>query len=173
MPISSPRSDVVLVDAMVIIEAVRIGVWNAITSAFTVETVQECVDETRRGPAHAAGYVPVSAGALGRLREVHPVSEEERAALTLRYGPASSMHDGERDLFAHAWAREAAGDSAWVVSSPDHASVRAAVALGLGDRMHSLEELIRRAGARPSLPMRSHHSNDWLANSRTLRLLGQ
>lgn len=70
----------------------------------------------------------------------------ERATFALQYADASNLDAGERDLMAHGLACLADGDSLWVVCSPDRASVRAAVALGWADRMHSLEALIEAVG---------------------------
>ena len=70
------------------------------------------------------------------------------------------MDDGERDLFAHARAR---GDEAWLLCSPDKASVQAAVALGWGDRLRSLAALAARVGARPGTAFKSHFEEAWLS----------
>ena len=55
-------ADIVLVDTMIVIEAVDTSCWNAITGQKRVVTVQECEDELRRGdpatnacPSAAAG----------------------------------------------------------------------------------------------------------------------
>ena len=104
---------------------------------------------------------------------VHPVSAVERAQFELTYPDGSTMDPGERDLMAHALARVSRGDSVWVVCSPDKASVRAGVALGLGDNMCSLEDLVGAVGARPGLPMKRQFTTRWLADFRTSVLLGR
>src|SRR5438552_1749501 len=124
-----------LVDTNVIIEAVRTGCWRAITGRMSVETVEVCTHEAKRGDADRTGYIAVSEEDLSRLSRVHSVSETERAALVLQYPDASGMDAGERDLFAHAYAR---ADDTWILFSPDKASIRAAVRLGCADRLRSL-----------------------------------
>lgn len=134
----------------------------------TVETVELCKEETGRGNTERAGYVVVSGDDLGRLSRVHPVTEAERAALTLDYSDATGMDAGERDLFAHAHSRT---DDAWVLSSPDKASIRAAVALGLADRLRSLGALVQQSGARPRPALKRHFEEAWLSEWRTHFLL--
>jgi hypothetical protein len=50
---------------------------------------------------------------------------------------------------------------------PDKAATRAAVALGLGDRMASLEEMVATVGARPKPPLRDQFTSRWLVSFRS------
>jgi hypothetical protein len=153
-----------LVDTNVIIEAVRTGCWAALTGRLRIETVEACRDEARAGNPARPGYVHVGEEHLARLHRVNPVTPVHRASLALSYEGADGMDDGERDLFAHAHARE---DDAWVLCSPDKASIRAAVALDWGDRLRSLGNLAALAGARPMLPLKAHFGEAWLVTWRT------
>lgn len=173
MPVPDLRSSrtVVLVDTNVIIESVRIRCWNGLSGRWQIETVEECRDETQRGAPHRPGYVTVTTRDLDRIT-AHLVTDIERATLGLSYAPAQDMDSGERDLMAHALRRTSSGDSLWVVCSPDKASVRAAVALGLGDHMFSLEDLVEVAGARPAVRMAEHYTKRWLSDFRTAVHLG-
>ncbi len=110
---------------------------------------------------------------LDRLSAVHPVTDLERAVFGLEYAGAQNMDPGERDLFAHAYGRAAGGDDVWVISSADKACVRAAVALGWNDRIHSLGALVAAIGARASAPLAEHFSERWLSDFRTACLLGR
>jgi hypothetical protein len=112
--------------------------------------------------------VVVSEKELGRLASVHAVDREVRAALKLDYEAADGLDAGEHDLLAHA---HGLSDDGWVVCSPDKASIRAASALGSGDQLCSLEELVWRVGARPRLPLRAHFRTDWLVRFRAKVLL--
>ncbi len=163
------EQEVVLVDTNAVIEAVRTGCWAAITGRFSVETVQECYDEALRD-AHRPGYIEVTVEDLGRLSAVHAVTDLQRATLALRYEYADGLDDGERDLLAHAIDRVT--PPSWLLCSPDKASVRAAVALGAGDALTSLEWLGRQAGARPRPALRDHHTEARLGQWRTAALLG-
>lgn len=168
-----PRTDtVVLVDTNVVMEAVRTRCWNAITGGLVVETVEECRDEALRGDHGHPGYLPVSADDLSRIRRVHPVSALERAAFGMAYPDARNMDCGERDLFAHAYARVAREDAVWIICSADRACVRAAVALGWQERMHCLAALAASVGANPAPPLLDQFGERWLSQARTRFLLG-
>lgn len=161
----------VLVDTNVIMEAVRTHCWNAVAGGLRVETVEECRDEALRGDRGRPGYVPVSEKDLSRLRTVHPVSALERATFALAYEGAQNMDPGERDLFAHAHGRVARGDHVWILCSADRACVRAAVALGWHERLHSLGALAAAVGVNPHPPLLRQHGESWLSQARTEYLL--
>jgi len=167
------KDTVVLVDTNVMIEAVRTKCWNAVTGSLRLETVEECRDEAGRGTRGRSGYVAVGQGDLDRLSAVHPVTDLDRAVFGLEYAAAQNMDPGERDLFAHAYGRATGGDNVWVISSADRACVRAAVALGWQDRIHSLGALVTAVGARVSAPLADHFGERWLSDFRTACLLGR
>lgn len=162
-PRESARQVVVLVDTNAIIEAVRTNCWNALTGGFVVETVEECRDEALRGDATQDGYIAVAQDDLDRLASVHAVSKVSQAGFAMVYDAAPSMDDGERDLFAHTLDRTQDGDSHWTLCSPDKASIKAAVSLGWGDKLRSLETLCKAVGARPSPPLAGNHEERWLS----------
>ena len=166
---AAPPHDAVLVDTNAVIEAVRTGTWNAVAGARRVETVEECRDETQRGNPHDPGYVTVEPDHLARLAEVWGVDDEQRAALVLACPRAAGLDPGERDLLAHVLAR---GDDGWALCSPDIACVRAAVALGMSDRLTALETLADAVGARPRPPLKHHFTRRWLDEQRTRARLG-
>ncbi len=160
----------VLVDTNVMIEAVRTSIWNAVSGGTRLETVEECASEARRGDRFSEGYTVVSEEDLGRLDEVHGVTERQRAGFLLRLGD-TELDDGERDLFAHAMGRDE--PPPWVLTSPDRAAVRAAVGLGWKDRLISLEELAEKVGCPPAriTRLRNHFTTRWLSSARTDALL--
>jgi len=159
---------VYLLDANAIIEAVRTGTWAAISGGLHIETVSECAQECRRGDEFSTGYVVVSEPDLGRLKAIHTPTGAEVAAVLSR--PKSEALDvGERDLMAHAIGR--ATPPAWLVCSPDKASVKFAVGAGLGDRLMALEEMVVKVGARPMPGLRAHFSAKWLSTQRTDAIL--
>jgi hypothetical protein len=164
-----PADRIHLFDANAIIEAVRTGVWNALTGGLTIETVRECADECRQGDTLSTGYVAVSEEELGRLAAIRDVSDTQRAAVLLNDASAG-LDPGERDLFAHALSLPA--ESPWVICSPDRASVKFAVAAGCEDRLISLDETVGAVGARAAPPLRSHFTSRWLSVERTKARLG-
>lgn len=162
---------VVLVDTNVIIEAVRTRCWNALAGGLALETVATCSEEAQRGNHSRPGYVRVTSDDLGRLRAVHDVTQIERAMVSLAYADAPGMDAGERDLFAHAFARVARGDKVWVLCSPDKASIRAGIALHWEDQLCSLGFLAESVGARFHTPLAAHFHEAWLSRYRTQYLL--
>jgi hypothetical protein len=163
------KGDRVLIDTNAIIEAVRTGCWPAVTGQLRLETVETCRQEALTGPATPVrGYVTVSEEDLRRLASVHAVDAVVRAAVKLEYDDADGLDAGEHDLLAHA---HGLSDDAWVVCSPDKASIRAATALGFGSQLCSLEELVVAVGARPRSPLRAHFRTEWLVSFRTKVLL--
>jgi len=138
------RGQAILVDTNIIIEAVRTGCWSALTTHFSVQTVEKCCEEARTGEAHRAGYVAVSEMHLRERLQVHRVSEAELAVLSLRDTEAFRLDAGERHLWAHALGRT----DDWIACCCDQAAINTAVRLDWGDRLVSLEELASTAGAK-------------------------
>jgi len=166
--VAEAASGCVLIDAMAVIEAVRTKCWNAITGRFTVETVEWVRDEVLKEDPGRPGFVRVTAAHVTRMRAIHAVSESERAALALVYMDAAGLDFGERDLIAHAISRD---DQKWRLCSADMAAIRAAVKLGWGDRLCSLEGLAVAGGQTPKPPLAGHHSQKWLSSERVKHLL--
>lgn len=158
-----------LFDANAIIEAVRVGVWKALTGALEVHTVATCAAECKQGDRFSSGYVVVDDASLARISTIHSVAEKDVASVLLM-DRAEALDRGELELFAHAMTLSI--DDVWVICSPDLASVRFAVTSGVGDHLVSLEETISAAGARPGVPLRSHFTSTWLSTERTKAMLG-
>jgi hypothetical protein len=137
----------VLVDTNIIIEAVRIKCWNALTGRFKIGTVDKCCEEARTGDLHRPGYVQVSERDLQTRLGIHRVSRTELANLVLQDAESYRLDDGERHLWAHALTRS----DEWLACCSDHAAIKAAVRLGWKDRLVALEELINHAGASGAL----------------------
>jgi hypothetical protein len=149
------------VDTNIIIEACRTRCWNAITSHFAVETVEKCYEEALTGDPLRPNYVQVDATQLRRrLNARHSVEELLRAQLALTVQTANALDAGERDLFAHALGRA----DAWLASCADRAAVNVALEMGWEDRIVSLEQVAKSAGARPDL--KHHFTERWLSEVR-------
>lgn len=162
------RGQVVLVDTNIIIEAVRTNCWTALTTHFSVETVEKCCEEARTGQLHRPGYVEVNENALRDRLKVHQVSNAELAALSLRDPEAFRLDAGERHLWAHGLGR----NDAWIASCCDNAAINAAIRLGWEERLKSLEELVNAAGARTaSRNLKEQFGSARLSTWRTTALL--
>lgn len=158
--------NIILVDTMIVIEAVDSGCWNAITGQRQVVTVPACEDELLQGDTSTQGYVAVGAEDIARMTicAVPPVAAVN---LTLEYPDAHRLDRGERDLLALATTITDEFD----LCSCDRAAVRAAHALGWLDRVVSLEAVTASVGARPSRSFRRHYTETLLSTWRTqLRL---
>lgn len=164
------RGQVVLVDTNIIIESVRTRCWNAITTHFSVETVEKCCEEARTGEAHRPGYVKVNESALRTRLTVHKVSGVMLFELGQRNPDADRLDAGERHLWAHALDR----NDEWLAACSDRAAVNVAVGLGWEDRFVSLEELVTGAGARSALrSLKGQFSSARLSEWRTAALLAR
>lgn len=161
-----PSRDLVLVDTMVVIEAVDTGCWNAITGGRRIVTVDECAEELRRGDPSMPGYVPVSEEDIARAR-VRSLSPAAAATFRLQYADADRLDPGERDLLALAYALE----EDFELCGCDRAAVAAAHALGWLDQVVSLQALATSVGARPRRPFRRQYTDRELAGWRTTLML--
>jgi hypothetical protein len=135
---------VVLVDTNIIIEAIRVGCWAALTGYFRMETVAKCREEARTGRGYRPGYVTVTDEDLRERLAVHEVDDVELVELAVRDPRSSFLDAGEKHLWAHALRRT----DGWSASTADAAAVHAAVRLGWEDRLVSLEEMVESCGSR-------------------------
>ncbi|MDE2655803.1 MAG: hypothetical protein OXI71_18565 [Gemmatimonadota bacterium] len=157
---------IVLVDTMIVIEAVDTGCWNAIAGQKRVVTVRECEDELRRGDMGTPGYVTVTDENIARCRVV-ALSDADRAEFQLSYPGAHRLDPGERDLLALA----SSFQHNFELCCCDKAAVVAAHALGLLGRVVSLESLAESVGGRPRRAFKRQYTERTLATWRTALLL--
>jgi hypothetical protein len=146
----------ILLDNNGIGDAVDLGVWNALIGAYRgqLETVREVEEEA--GTYFRELSDPATLMASLKLLEVHDVTPQERSNLAVRT-QGIALDPGERDLWANALGRK----PGWILCGPDKASLRAAVRLGLAEKLVSLEELLENAGlSTKGLP--DNHTNKWL-----------
>jgi hypothetical protein len=156
----------VLVDTNVIIECWRVSAWKALTSRYTVETVEMCEIETQTGLQRRRSEEPIDREVLrATLAAVRKVADAERAGALLRDDQMRFLDAGEQMLWAHALTRS----DAWILCGPDKASLRAGLRLGMGSRLVSLERLLGDIGHRPRLGLREAYTQAWL--DRTLAQL--
>lgn len=158
---------IILVDSMIVIEAVRTGAWKAVTGRYRVVTVDTCANELRQGDATALGYVAVTPADLARAT-IEPLTAITAAEFRLRYPDADGLDDGERDLLALATTRR----DDFQLCSCDKAAVRAAHALGWIDRLISFEALLQCVGARAHPGLRIQFTERRLGEWRTKLQLG-
>lgn len=157
----SPEHRPVYLDTCAVIAAVRAGCWKPLAGRFKLHTVEEVFAELQRGDARDSKYVKVDKDSFTKQVTIHTATEVHRVAAALKSGKINSIDAGERDLLAFC----AAQPDALIITTGDQAAVMAACALGLGDRLVSLEELANMAGVKPDLPR--HFTKQWLSKLRT------
>lgn len=162
---SSPRQ-IVYVDANVVIGATESKCWRALLEQYDIRTVAEVRRETQSGDRRIKRYVVVDKVEFDKNVKVYEVTKLQIATAQLKTRLLTQIDAGERDLLAFVAAQE---QSAWLLSTGDRAAVRAACALGLGDRMRSLEELAHKCGLKPFLP--EWFTKKWLSRVKTEYLL--
>jgi len=166
--LSRPSVDIVLVDTMIVIEAVDTDCWNAITGQLFIATSIECAEELRRGESSRPGYVPVTERDILRAT-VLDVSDEAKVEFGLRYPDSHRLDAGERDLLTIA----AGLTDGFRLCSCDKAAVVAANSLGLLDHLVSLERLAAEVGVRPRRALRRQYTDKILRLWRTSLTLEQ
>lgn len=148
----------VLVDTNVILEAHRVRAWRALSRAYAVETVEECVTETQTGfQSRAQGHQIDPQQLRDDLSAVHSAKPQEFAALAPRTADIR-LDPGERELWAHTLGRK----DNWVFCGPDRTSLLCGIRLGFREWMVSLERLLEDAGHRPRCPLHDNYTKRWL-----------
>jgi len=114
----------VFLDANVIIEAFRIGVWAELSQGHWLETVQKCEQEALTGENSRAGRVSVDPKQLrAGLKASHLVGRPERNQLVKNHRDCLSMDDGEKDLFAHLFVHASPLPPIIVMSTADKGAI--------------------------------------------------
>ena len=157
MSASKDHQACVLVDTNVIIESYRIGCWPALAGGFRIETVEECVTKTQTGIQRRRPEETIDREQLrASLAAEHQASDKELADLAIRI-PGIALDQGEESLWAHALTR----NDVWVLCSPDKASLRCGVRIGVREQLVSLEELLLWVGHRPNAPLKRQYTKRW------------
>ena len=162
---SKPR---VLLDSCVIIEAFRTKTWRALTTHFSIETVECCLIECSTGDPLRPGRVPIPREDLqAGLSKTHSVDETMLATLAIDHPDLPALDPGEQHLLA--WLNANPKDAVLaVISTADRAAIRGTHVLDMLERVNSLEDLGRQAGvARRQLDaLEKHFHESWLSQLR-------
>ena len=155
----------VLVDTNVIIESLRVGVFKALAGGYRIETVEDCVAEIHAGNDRKSQRIEIDE-LRSRLSATHSVGDREKVNVRLQV-EGIQIDNGELALWAHAKLRK----DNWIFCGPDRASIKFGMRLGFGDRIVSLEKLLKDIGCNVK-GLRRHYSTKWLIETRTqIRLL--
>ena len=159
---SFQKSQIVLVDTNVIIEAHRTHCWAAIANYFALETVEKCVEETQTGAQNRSPEQNIDHAKLKvSLSAVHVVTDVQQAGFLLNH--KIQLDPGERDLLCHAETRK----DAWILASPDKAAMRFMFLQGWIERLVSLEKLVMHLKARTTKPLGRNYTEAWSSSERT------
>lgn len=161
-------------DTNVIIEAFRLTIWKALTTANNVFTVDKCVEEALRGDTAKHGYVPVDRGELeGGLAKRIVVTPAEKAKLAADHAETTVLDEGERELFAHLHANGFTVRSGKILTA-DKAAIVAASKLGWLDAIASLENMCQPSGINATKvdQLDEQFRERWLSTVRTNIALG-
>lgn len=161
-----PSRQIVYVDTNVVIEAVDTGCWAALLNKFDVRTVAEVRRETRAGNRLIKSYVEVDQAEFDAKVIVAEVTKVQLAEAQLRNPLLNKIDPGERHLLAYVVTQD---KNALLLTTGDRAAVRAACALGLDDRLRSLEELASACGQKPEVA--DWFTKKWLSKVKTEFLL--
>lgn len=150
-------------DTNTIIEAHRTGCWKAISSTLQIETVETCRKEALTGSGRRPGYVAIDCVLLDQRLTVHIVSSAVMADALLACHVMSNMDEGEQELVAFTRSIQ---ERDWFLCSPDNATYRTMGALGLLDRMISLETVCALCGVR-KIELRDNYTDRWHSQKKT------
>jgi len=163
----APARQIVYVDTNVVIEAIDTGCWKALLNQFDIRTVAEVRRETQAGHRRIKSYVVVDKDLFDEKVKVFEATSVQIAAAQLRTRLMAQIDAGERDLLAYVAAQD---KNALLLTTGDRAAVRTACALGLDDRLRSLEELAHACGQKPKVE--EWFTKKWLSKVKTEYLLG-
>lgn len=165
----------VIADTNVVLESFRVGCWKELSTHYSVETVEKCVEEALTGNPADSRYVLVPANELnGGLTSKHAVSAADLAALVLAHPHCATLDDGEKHVLAFLHAKKLLPSAAIVLSTADKAALVAAHDLGWLIGVTSLDALAKNAGiARHKREaLARQYREDWLISVRTKIVLG-
>lgn len=149
------RHKPLLVDTNLILEAHRCGCWKQIASAYRVETVEKCVEETQTGKQKTERKVTVDEAALRRCIKIHGVTKAELFRVQEMGG--AGLDEGEMHLWAHALTRS----DIWVLCGPDTASLKFGFDAGHKDNLIHLEAVLAEIGVRLPKSVGEHFRRRW------------
>lgn len=164
----------VLLDANIIIECFRVGVWTELSRGCWLETVEECYREALTGDNSLPGRIAIDPVELQQgLRAIHMVTRAERNQLLIKHQSMVSLDPGELDLYAHLLAVGAPKSNSIAISTADKGAIVRAGDLDWLDQLQALEELLTQVGVSKTkvAALKRHYSTAWLSDVRTKVLM--
>jgi hypothetical protein len=165
----------VFVDTNVLFEAFRVGAWNRFGRAYSVETVEKCVEETQTGDPSACGRIDIPSQQLtDGLDQIHVPSKKDRATCLLQYPRLQTLDAGEQHLLVWLLSHEKLSDETLCIATADKAAIVACGDLKCLDCVRSFEKLLRDCGTPHEILVRlsKQHQESWLSGVKTKVRLG-
>jgi hypothetical protein len=162
------KSQIVLVDTNVILEAHRVGCWIALSQYFALQTVEKVVEETQTGFQNRSPEQNISEPALRKqLKSIESITELQRAEFAATHFN-SVLDDGERDLVIYAGllTQNHPKINIWFLNSPDIATIRHAHRRAWLDHLVSLEEMCQHLKLKAKPPLRNNYTRSWLSGQK-------
>ncbi|MBV1824824.1 hypothetical protein [Komagataeibacter oboediens] len=153
---SIKSGDIVLVDTNLIIQGHMKRCWSAISGAYRLQTVDQCIVEAMTGDHSWNNSRPIEEKLRQGFDAIHSISDQQLAEVLVRGG--SLLDAGEQ----HLWAYALSCPTAWVLCGPDRASMRFGYEQSYRERLVSLEELLNGISTSSPIPIDAHHTKKWL-----------
>ena len=158
------RGSCIYIDTMIIIEACKLGCWNDLSGAYSLQTVSKCIEEIDTGNMNPEVETRIITDYL-RLNS-EKVDGRDVFNFEMQLQGRADPDDGEKELLSHVLKLKSKD---FFICCCDKAGVRSGYYLGLLDLFVSLEDLLRNIGNKTKL--RYHFTNNWLSQFKTqLRL---
>jgi hypothetical protein len=134
-----------------------------------VHTVEKVIEETQTGAQNRRPEENIDEGQLrASLAHVAAVTPLQRAEFLVQY-PTSGLDPGELDLVIYAGTL--APKDAWLLNSPDNATVRHALSRGWIDRLVSIESTNGHLRGRLKENLQYNYTETWLSEKRLKHFL--
>ena len=115
------KSDIVLIDTNVIIEAHRVNCWNPLAQYFNLHTVEKVIEETQTGYQNRRPEQTIDQTLLRKsFCEIETITELQIVEFDMS-NVGQGLDDGEKQLIIYAHTIEG---NVWFLNSPDLASIK-------------------------------------------------
>lgn len=155
----------IFIDTNIIIEAHRVGCWQAMCRRYEIETVEKCIEEALTGDWLDPRRVNIDRDELiAGMTAQHAVTQLELATFLIEHPECQGLDDGELHLLAYLYANGMLGEVLVLISTADKAAIVATGKLGGLDSLISLEELAIESGVQSKQVslLANHYRRQWL-----------
>jgi hypothetical protein len=149
---SRPKSQLVLLDAGIVIEAFRLGAWEALIAKYRIAVSQTIVEEAHFYENDKGSRIPIDLRSIASKGDIDvidvPASDYEAFIKTFNRSYAERLHAGELELLTHL---QGLGETECQLCSADGIVFRVLGKMRISERGISLEELFNAIGITKTL----------------------